>query len=63
VVSLGPMIARTTFLGWVIAGTAPDGSSVTSIVLSCPKYSVPLNAGFLLGICSYTSLSNEYYRE
>lgn len=62
VVSLGLMMARTIVLGWVMDGTVPGGSSVTRTLISCPKYSVGLNTGLLLGTCSYMSLSSEYCR-
>ena len=61
VVSFGLMMTRKILLRWVISGIIPGGSSVARILFSCPKYSVSFKKSFLFGLCSYTSLSNEYY--
>ena len=42
VVFLGPIMARTTSLGWVMEGIILGGILVTRIFFSCPKYSVAL---------------------
>ena len=62
VVFLGPIMVRTTSLGWVMEGIIPGGILVTRIFFSCPKYSVALKTGSLFRIFSYISLSSEYCR-